>query len=176
MIVRLNGVRGAVNGAGMASPLRAREIHSGSTPSVPGRSEASRHGVARRDSAPPTASSSAPDPPAVSLTRSGSSAGSSGVSVHSWDIMLAPVTPSTVEWCILAKQATRPSGSPSMRYICQSGMDRSMGWLARCAHSSASSSSPPGAGSPTRWRWWSMSKSSDSTHTGWSTLSIESCS
>ena len=108
MIVPLNGVRGAVNGAGMARPLRARLIQDGSTPSVPGSSEASRHGVARRESAPPTASSRAPEPPAVSFTSSSSSVGSSGVSVHSCDIMLAPVTPSTVEWCILAKTATRP--------------------------------------------------------------------
>ncbi len=80
--------------------------------------------------------------------------------------MLAPVTPSTVEWCILAKTATPPSASPSMTYICHNGMDRSIGWLARWAHSSASSRSPPGWGMPTRWRWWSMSKSSASTHTG----------
>ena len=127
MIVRLNGVRGAVNGAGIASPLRARLIHDGSTPTVPGNREASRHGVARRDRAPPTASSRAPDPPAVSSTSSSSSSGSSGERVHSCDSMFAPVTPSTVEWCILAKTATRPSGSPSMTYICHSGMDRSIG-------------------------------------------------
>ena len=139
VIVRLNGVRGAVNGAGIANPLRARLIQDGSTPRVPGSREASRHGVARRESAPPTASSSAPEPPAVSLTRSASSAGSSGVSVHSCDIILAPVTPSTVEWCILANTATRPSDRPSMTYICHSGIERSIGWLARCAHSSASS-------------------------------------
>ncbi len=83
VIVRLNGVRGAVNGAGMASPLRARLIHDGSTPRVPGSRDASRHGVASRDRAPPTASSSAPEPPAVSSTNSRSSDGSSGVRVHS---------------------------------------------------------------------------------------------
>ena len=126
-MVRLNGVRGAVNGAGIARPFRARLIQDGRTPSVPGSSDASRHGVARRDRAPPTASSSAPEPPAVSLTRSSSSAGSSGVSVHSCDIMLAPVTPSTVEWCILANTATCPLGSPSITYICHSGNDRSIG-------------------------------------------------
>ena len=131
VIVRLNGVRGAVNGAGMASPLRARLIHEGSTPSVPGSSVASRHGVASRDRAPPTASSIAPDPPADSATRASSSSGSSGVRVHSCESMLAPVTPSTVEWCILAKTATRPSGRPSMTYICHSGIDRSIGWPAR---------------------------------------------
>lgn len=112
VMVRLNGVRGAVNGAGMARPLRALLIHEGRTPSVPGNSEARRHGVASRDNAPPTASSRAPEPPAVSCTSSWSRDGSSGVSEHSWDIMLAPVTPSTVEWCILANTANRPSAAP----------------------------------------------------------------
>ncbi len=70
-------------------------------------------------------------------------------------------------WCILATMATYPCSRPSATHISHSGLLRSRGRLAMLPTSSASSCSVPGAGTPTRKRWLSMSKSGSSMRTGW---------
>ena len=44
--------------------------------------------------------------------------------------MLAPETPSMVEWCIFTRMATRPSASPSITHISHRGRSRRSGQLA----------------------------------------------
>ena len=61
------------------------------------------------------------------LASTGSGAGALGSMLHSWDIRLAPVTPSTAAWCTLVITANRPPlrasvpSSPSIAHISHSG-------------------------------------------------------
>lgn len=166
VIELLSEVRGALNGAGIAAPRRERVHQRTGTGRVRGRSETSDSGRSRTFLAPSAASASSGAPPVDLSTIDGSSAGGSGVSEHSWAIRPAPVTPSTPAWCMRIMIAIRPSARPSMTHISHSGLLRSSAWPAMCAHNSASSCSPPGAGTAMRCTCASMSKDSSSTHTG----------
>ena len=136
---------------------------------VVGTTLASFNGRAAKRTAPLTAiSRSLPCP----LASTGSGGGASGSVVHSFDIRLAPVTPSTAAWCTFVITAMRPpfwASVPamfSMTHISHSGRVRSSGSDAMCPAISDSSVRPPGDGSPMRCRCRSTSKSLSSTHTG----------
>ena len=150
VMLALNGVCGAVNGLAMASPDTARRTVSTTVVTVPGSTRVARctGRVANRSSPRPAISSwlALPEP------FTGAGGGGSASVLHSCDIRLAPVTPSTAAWCTLVITAIRPPAwasvpsTPSMTHISHSGRLRSSGSEARCPQISASSMRPPGGG------------------------------
>ena len=101
----LNAVFGAANGRAIASPLRARLTVSTTDESVVGTTLINFSGRVANFTAPLIAISSSLPPPTPST---GSGAGASGSVLHSCDIRLAPVTPSTPAWCTFVMTASRP--------------------------------------------------------------------
>ncbi len=110
MIVPLNDVRGAENGAAIAVPARAR-------PTV--RVISWVDGATRRTAlsgrvtcrAPPRPSSSTLPRlvPGGLLSAAGTIGSASGSRLHRCEIRLAPETPSTVAWCIFENTTILPS-------------------------------------------------------------------
>src|ERR1700728_1675771 len=92
VMLALKAVRGAANGAAMVWPLRARITVLTTDDAVPVSALAKRSGLAANLIAPVNAISIWLAPPTPST---GSGAGASASVLHSWDIRLAPVTPST---------------------------------------------------------------------------------
>src|ERR1700733_6645391 len=88
----LKAVRGAANGGAIVWPLRARSTVLTTVDAVPVSALASRSGLEANLTAPVNAISMWLAPPTPSI---GSGAGASASVLHSWDIRLAPVTPST---------------------------------------------------------------------------------
>ena len=67
---------------------------------------------------------------AAPLIRWRDGAGGTGSRSSRCPIMLAPETPSMVEWCIFTRMATRPSASPSITHSSHRGRSRRSGQLA----------------------------------------------
>lgn len=168
-MLALNAVLGAANGAAIVRPLRARLTVSTTEDTVVGSTLINFSGRVTNLTAPLIAISSSEASPAPAT---GSGAGASGSVVHSCDIRLAPVTPSTPAWCIFVMTAIRPPACASVpatfsiTHISHSGLVRSSDNDAIWPHISESSTRPPGAGNPIRCRCRSTSKSLSSTHTG----------
>ena len=169
VMLALNAVRGAANGGAMVWPLRARITVLTTDDAVPVSALAKRSGLAANLIAPVNAISIWLAPPTPST---GSGAGASASVLHSCDIRLAPVTPSTQAWCTLVITASRPPccasvpATPSMTHISHSGRVRSSGNPAMWPQISASSVRPPGGGRPIRCRCRFTSKLLSSTQTG----------
>ena len=89
-----------------------------------------------------------------------------GVGSSSTVPMSTAATPSTSAWCIFASSAARPSLRPLITVSSHSGRERSRRRDISRPTSSASSASPPGAGSPARRTCQPRSNPSSSTHTG----------
>ena len=106
LILALNAVRGAANGRAIVWPSRALSSVAATEDTVPGTTLARCNGrVANLTS--PRAAISQPAALPTPSTRSG--AGASASVLHSCDIRLAPVTPSTLAWCTLVITARRPA-------------------------------------------------------------------
>ncbi len=114
----------------MVRPSRARSRVDTTEDTVSGTTLASCNGRVANLSRPPAAIYQSVAPPTPST---GSGAGASASVVHSYDIRLAPVTPSTAAWCTLVRTARRPSwwqsvpATPSITHISQSRRLRSNG-------------------------------------------------
>ena len=179
VMVPLNEVRGAVNGAGIAAP-RAGAVD-------PVRQYAGRVRQQPRELDRPLGDADAGRRRTMSRSRgrrSGASlrprlaiGGAPGSRLHSSETRLAPLTPSTVAWCILVITAigavVEALDHPQLPQR-PAAVQRLM--PAMSPHTSASSRAPPGAGTAIRRTWCSMSKSSSSTQIGWSRFSSGSWS
>ncbi len=115
MMVPLKEVRGAVSGAGIAVPSRARPMVLATPLTVGPMTFASATGLCRLVTTPRASSSVSPGVREASWPFGAvSSGGASASREHMKEIALAPDTPSTVQWCILVK-TTRRSSPDSVR-------------------------------------------------------------
>ncbi len=108
-MVALNDVRGAVSGAGIAVPSRARPMVLATPLTVGPTTLARATGLYRLVATPRASSSASPGARGGSPSGGVSSGGASASSEHMNEIALAPETPSTVQWCILVNTTMRSS-------------------------------------------------------------------
>ena len=139
VMVPLNDVRGAVRGAAIAVPARARPTVRATIWAEGATRRTALRGRVTKLSTPRPKSSAWPGSWPVGCGAAASIGGASGSRLHRCEIRLAPDTPSTVAWCILEKTTTW-SPYPSITHISHSGRERSNGRPARWAVSSTSSS------------------------------------
>ena len=144
VMVPLNDVRGAVSGAAIAVPARARPTV-WAMPLTDGTSAlgiVERPGERGDDAAAEQLGAAGLVAERLDLASSASGGASGSIEVRC-EMRLAPETPSTVAWCILENTAirSRPSSStyPSMTHISHSGRDRSSGRPASRPHTCMSS-------------------------------------
>jgi hypothetical protein len=155
VISALNGVVGALNGAAIAVPLRARFTVLTTVDTVAGNARARLSGRDRNLTRPPAAMSSWVASPGPAT---GSGGGESGSVLHSCVSRFVALTPSTAAWCTLIIRATGPPScgsvppTPSITHISHIGLLRSSCADTRRPQTSASSLRPPGDGRAIRRR------------------------
>ncbi len=112
VIVPLNDVRGAVSGAAIAVPERARPMVPTTPFTVGASSPTVWNGRVPLVSTARPSSSARPGSCGHDFSSPAPSGSPSGSRLHRCETRLAPETPSTVAWCIFEKTATRsrPSG------------------------------------------------------------------